>query len=99
MESDAVKSAIAANERLASSIRLKGVPFYFVGDRTLPPNARASDFAAAVADVRQKAARRSADPAKHTVIPIDSSWPGLSRPELTANVCSKIVDARHFGRA
>src|SRR5687767_3265630 len=34
MESDAVKSAIAANERLASSIRLKGVPFYFVGDRT-----------------------------------------------------------------
>jgi hypothetical protein len=31
---------------------VKGVPFYLVGDRTLPPNATATDFAAAVADVR-----------------------------------------------
>ena len=49
---DGVKSAIAENKRLASAIRVKGVPFYLVGDRTLPPNAAAEDFAAAVADVR-----------------------------------------------
>ena len=52
MESDTVKSAIAENERLAGAVRVKGVPFYLVGDRMLPPNATAADFAAAVADVR-----------------------------------------------
>lgn len=53
MESEAVKSAIAANEGLASAVRVRGVPFYLVGDRLLPPNAKAEDFAAAVADVRR----------------------------------------------
>ena len=52
MAGTAVESAIADNMRLASAIRVKGVPFYLVGDRTLPPNAATADFAAAVADVR-----------------------------------------------
>lgn len=52
MAGTAVESAIADNMRLASAIRVKGVPFYLVGDRTLPPNAATADFAAAVPDVR-----------------------------------------------
>jgi protein-disulfide isomerase len=52
MHGDAVKSALAENKRVASAIRVKGVPFYLVGDRTLRPNATADDFAAAVDDVR-----------------------------------------------
>lgn len=57
MASKSVESAIAENMRLASAIRVKGVPFYLVGDQKLPPNATADDFAAAVADVRQNGCR------------------------------------------
>jgi protein-disulfide isomerase len=53
MKGPEVGSAIAANTALATEIRARGVPFYLVGDRKLPSNATAEDFAAAVADVRQ----------------------------------------------
>ncbi len=52
MESDAVKRVLAANEALSTEMRVRGVPFYLVGDRKLPADATAEDFAAAVADVR-----------------------------------------------
>ena len=52
MVSAPVEGAIADNMRVASAIRVKGVPFYLVGDRTLPPNATVADFAAAVENVR-----------------------------------------------
>lgn len=53
MTSAPVESAIAANTALATAIRVRGVPFYLVGDRQLGSNATADEFAAAVADIRK----------------------------------------------
>jgi protein-disulfide isomerase len=55
MHSRAVEDAIAANRRLAARLKIRGVPFYLVGDR--PVDQADEDLyaqlAAGVADVRQ----------------------------------------------